>query len=111
MNDFEKLKQLFEKVSTTKVELKKITDDINKAFFIFEDMNYDCDDEIDEIDDQIDEFTDKLKGSIEKGNIQYQIDELLKKKEMIQEAAELLDKLEGQFNDIQSISDEIDVEI
>ncbi|MCK4979758.1 MAG: hypothetical protein KAS62_05140 [Candidatus Delongbacteria bacterium] len=111
MNDFDELKRLFEKVSATKVELKKIADEINKAYFIFEDMNYDCDDEIDEIDDQIDEFADKLKDSIDKGTIQSKLDELMKKKEMVQEAAGLLDKLEDQFNDIQSISDEIDVEV
>ena len=111
MNDFDELKQLFEKVSVTKVELKKIADEINKAFFIFEDMNYDCDDEIDEIDDKIDEFTEKLEDKVEKEIIQTKINELIKKKEMVQEAAEILNKLEDQFNDIQNIVDEIDVEI
>ena len=111
MNDFEKLKQLFEKISATKVELKKITDEINKAFFIFEDMNYDCDDEIDEIDEKIDELTEKLEEKVEKEIIQSRIDELIKKKGMVQEAAEILNKLEDQFDGIQDIVDEIDVEI
>ena len=111
MNDFEELKQLFKNVSDTKVELKKIADEINKAFFIFEDMNYDCDDEIDEIDEKMEDLADKLKDSIEKSSIQSQIDELIKKKEMVEAAANVLNKLEDQFNDIQSISDEIDVEI
>ena len=111
MSDFEELKQLFEKVSMTKVELKKIADEINKAFFIFEDMNYDCDDEIDEIVGMIDDLRSKFADSSDKTGVQLKIDKLIEKKAMVQEAAEVLNKLENQFNDIQSISDDIDVEI
>ncbi|MDA3886454.1 MAG: hypothetical protein PF638_12745 [Candidatus Delongbacteria bacterium] len=111
MSDFEELKQLFDKVSSNKGELKKIADEINKDFLIFEDMNYDCDDEIDVIEDQIEEFTYKMRNSKDKEFIQSKIDNLLKQKEMVQEAANLLNKLENQFNDIQSISEDIDVEV
>ncbi|MBN2788868.1 MAG: hypothetical protein JXR69_01605 [Candidatus Delongbacteria bacterium] len=110
MNDFEELKQLFEKVSAAKKELKRVTDEINKSFLIFEDMNYDCDDEIDEIEDQIEELTEDLQGSLNE-DLQSKIDKLINKKELVLEAADILNKLEEQFIEIQSISDEIDVEV
>ena len=111
MNDFDELKQLFDKVSSTKKELKIVADGINKAFLTFEDMNYDCDDEIDEIVGMIDDLRSKFADSSDKTGVQLKIDKLIEKKAMVQEASDLLNKLETQFNDIQSIAEEIDVEV
>jgi len=111
MNDFDELKQLFDRVFLAKGELKKIADEINKAFFVFEDMNYDCDDEIDEIVGMIDDLRSKFSDSSDKTGVQLKIDKLIEKKAMVQEAADMLNKLENQFNEIQTISEDIDVEV
>lgn len=110
MNDYEKLKGLLEEVKIAKAGLEEKIDKINTLYQTFEDMNFDCDEEIEEIDEEIEELQDSLdEGEGDQTEIKKEIEELKKNRVLVEEAVDILEELNEEFENIAEINDELDI--
>ena len=110
MNDYEKLKSILQDVKNAKTELQESINKINGLFETFEDMNYDCDEELEEIDERIEELQDDLDdGEGDGAEINKEIEGLKNQRSLVEEAVDILEELEEAFEDISEICDELDL--
>jgi chromosome segregation ATPase len=101
MSDYEKLKKILEETKSIKDNLLQNVTKINEMYEIFENMNNDCDEELDEIDDAIEGLKeDIIDGEGDNDDINKEIEELLEKRKLIEEAVDLLDELDKVFLEI-----------
>jgi len=110
MNDYEKLKSLLEEVKTAKTGLEEKINKVNELYQTFEDMNFDCDEELEEIDEEIEELQDSIdEGDGDEADLKKQIEELKKNRLLVEEAVDVLEQLNEEFENIAEINDELDI--
>jgi len=110
MNDFEKLKNLLSEVKAVRTGLEKDIAKINELYETFEDMNFDCDEELEEIDERLEELQDDLDdGEGDEKEINSEIETLKKNRVMVEEAVEILEELHEEFESIAEINDELEI--
>jgi len=110
MNDFDKLKSLLSEVRAAKTGLEKEIAKVNELYETFEDMNFDCDEELEEIDERLEELQDDLDdGEGDEKEINSEIETLKKNRVMVEEAVDILEQLQEVFESIAEINDELDI--
>ncbi|MDY0017266.1 MAG: hypothetical protein RBS89_05460 [Candidatus Delongbacteria bacterium] len=98
MNDYEKLKKLLSDVRKLREDIEISVKKAGDMFELFDEMNEDCDAELEDIDAGIDELSDEIsEGAKDKEKLELQIKELKGKRRLIEEAVDLFDEISGEF--------------
>jgi len=98
MNDYEKLKKLLSDVRRLREDIEVSVKKAGDMFELFDEMNEDCDAELEDIDAGIDELSDEIsEGAKDKEKLELQIKELKDKRRLIEEAVDLFDEISGEF--------------
>lgn len=110
MSDFEKLKKLLEDVTEMRKNAEDFVKKANEFYETFEQMDSDCDIELDEIDAEMEQLQEDLEDDeVSSDDIEQEIRELKVDRELVVEAADLLDKLKTEFEALNDIIDELEI--
>ncbi|MBN2857636.1 MAG: hypothetical protein JXN63_04470 [Candidatus Delongbacteria bacterium] len=110
MNDFEKLKKLLEDVTEMRKNAEDLVKKANDYYEIFQQMDSDCDIELDEIDAEIEQLHEDLEDDeVSPEDIEQELRELKTDRELVVEAADLLDKLKSEFEALNDKIDELEI--
>lgn len=110
MNDFEKLKKLLEDVTEMRKNTENFVKKANEYYEIFQQMDSDCDIELDEIDAEMEQLHEDLEDNeVSSEDIEQEIRELKTDRELVVEAADLLDKLKAEFDALNDKIDELEI--
>lgn len=110
MNDFEKLKKLLEDVTEMRKNAEDLVKKANDYYEIFQQMDSDCDIELDEIDAEIEQLHEDLEDDeVSPEDIEQELRELQTDRELVVEAADLLDKLKSEFEALNDKIDELEI--
>lgn len=110
MSDFDKLKKLLEDVTEMRKTAEDFVKKANEYYEMFEQMDSDCDIELDEIDAEMEQLHEDLEDDeVSSEDIEQEIRELKVDREMVVEAADLLDKLKAEFEALNDVIDELEI--
>jgi predicted nuclease with TOPRIM domain len=111
MSDFEKLKKLLEDVTEMRKSTENFVKRANEYYEIFVQMDSDCDIELDEIDAEMEQLQEDLEDEeVSSEDIEQEIKELRTDRELVVEAADLLDRLKTEFEALNDKIDELEID-
>lgn len=110
MNDYEKLKKLLNDVRNLREDIEISVKKAGDMFELFDEMNEDCDAELEDIDAGIDDLLEVIsEGAEDKDKLELQIKELKEKRRLVEEAVDLFDEVSGEFELISDTCTRINV--
>ncbi len=109
MNDYEKLKKLLNDVRKLREEFEISAKKAVDMFAIFDEMNNDCDAELEEIDDRIEELSDEIEDGGDRNKLEAEIRELNGKRVLVEEAVDVFDQISGEFELIADACENISI--
>jgi len=109
MNDYEKLKKLLDDVRKLREEFQISAIKAGDMYEIFEEMNSDCNEEMEEIDERLEELSDEIEDGGEVTRLEKEIKELKEKRVLLEEAVDVLDQISDDFRVISAVCENINI--